>query len=88
MRSIQGTFAWRVTGEVYFRRMTNHSATKVIDCYFCSSELEHCHGVAIMIEESVYVCSDDPDCVLAAELHGHMVIDDNADAYVEFPIAG
>jgi hypothetical protein len=41
-----------------------------------------------MIEESVYVCSDDPDCVLAAELHGHMVIDDNDDAYVEFPVAG
>jgi hypothetical protein len=88
MRSIQGTIAWDVTGSNYLRCMAHNTTTNVTDCYFCIGELEHCHGVAIMIEEFVYVCSDDPDCRLAAELHGHMVVDDEPVAYAEFPIAG
>jgi hypothetical protein len=30
--------------------------------------LEHCHGVAIIVDEIV-VCSEGPDCDVSSELH-------------------
>jgi hypothetical protein len=67
--------------------MAHRTTTNVTDCHYCLGELEHCHGAAIMIEESVYVCSDDPDCLLAAGLHAHIVIDDEPARPAEFSIA-
>jgi hypothetical protein len=37
-------------------------------CTQCDDNLEHCHGVAIIVDEIV-VCSDDPDCTVASESH-------------------
>jgi hypothetical protein len=41
-------------------------------CLECDEDLEHCHGVAIIVSEGIYECSDDPDCQLGIELHFFM----------------
>jgi hypothetical protein len=38
-------------------------------CTDCDQNLEHCHGTAIVEGDGSYVCSDDPDCRMAIELH-------------------
>jgi hypothetical protein len=38
-------------------------------CPECVADLEHCHGAAIVEEDGSYACSDDPECLLAIELH-------------------
>ena len=38
-------------------------------CTDCVEDLEHCHGTAIIRDDGSHVCSDDPDCSLAVELH-------------------
>jgi hypothetical protein len=37
-------------------------------CTLCDDNLEHCHGVAIIVDEIV-VCSDDPNCEVSGDLH-------------------
>jgi hypothetical protein len=44
-------------------------------CTHCDDNLEHCHGVAIIVEEIV-VCSDDPDCNVSSELHHFLAFEE------------
>ncbi len=39
-----------------------------VSCTYCDGDLEHCHGVAVAGELSA-MCSEDPDCRVAVELH-------------------
>jgi hypothetical protein len=52
-----------------------HVLEAQISCASCLSDLEHCHGVAIVAESDV-VCSDDPDCTVAADLHHFISYED------------
>jgi hypothetical protein len=44
-------------------------------CTLCDDNLEHCHGVAIIVDEIV-VCSDDPDCDVSSELHHYVAFEE------------
>ena len=48
----------------------------LITCTSCEQELQHCHGTSIMIDESTYVCSDDPDCTLEVAEHWFVIVDE------------
>jgi hypothetical protein len=52
-----------------------HSPESIVACDFCLGDLEHCHGVAI-VTEFAFACSDDPDCVVAADLHHFISYED------------
>jgi hypothetical protein len=39
-----------------------------VSCTYCDDDLDHCHGVAVVSETNA-VCSEDPDCRVAVELH-------------------
>jgi hypothetical protein len=39
------------------------------DCILCDEDLQHCHGTAIMIDDNLYECSDDPECTIGADEH-------------------
>lgn len=52
-----------------------HVFEETVTCESCLADLEHCHGVAVVTEFEV-VCSDDPDCTLAAELHHFISYED------------
>ena len=44
------------------------SLTWSVSCAYCDDDLEHCHGVAVVGEMNT-MCSEDPDCRVAIELH-------------------
>jgi hypothetical protein len=44
-------------------------ATGIEICSDCDQDLEHCHGTAIIREDGLHECSEDPECRLAIELH-------------------
>ena len=78
MRSTSVAIQWSVTTPRYLQDMSELTSTT--HCGLCLDGLEHCHGAAIAIDESAYVCSDDTDCVLASELHWFIVHEQNSDA--------
>jgi hypothetical protein len=45
-------------------------------CTSCESDLQHCHGTALVSGGS-HVCSDDPDCALSVEEHWFVALDEN-----------
>jgi hypothetical protein len=45
-------------------------------CTACVMDYQHCHGTALVTDESTYVCSDDPDCTLAIDEHWFVSIAD------------
>jgi hypothetical protein len=44
-------------------------------CTYCDDDLDHCHGVAI-VSDGTSVCSEDPDCRVAIELHQFVSFDE------------
>jgi hypothetical protein len=46
-----------------------------VSCTHCDNDLEHCHGVAVVSEWSA-MCSEDPDCRVAVELHQFISYDE------------
>jgi hypothetical protein len=46
-----------------------------VSCSYCDDDLEHCHGVAVVSDVNA-VCSDDPDCRIAVELHHFVSYDE------------
>jgi hypothetical protein len=49
--------------------------TWIIACTLCDDDLEHCHGVAVVSDMSA-MCSEDPDCRVAIELHQFVSFDE------------
>jgi hypothetical protein len=45
-------------------------------CPRCDDYLEHCHGVAV-VRDMNSMCSEDPDCHVAIELHQFVSYDDS-----------
>ena len=43
-------------------------------CSSCESDLQHCHGTAL-VREGCHVCSDDPDCMLGVDEHWFVAVD-------------
>ena len=48
----------------------------VLVCLHCDQDLVHCHGTAIVNVDQSHVCSDDPECHLAVELHFFISVSD------------
>jgi hypothetical protein len=48
----------------------------VITCAGCDEQLQHCHGTAVIIDETTHVCSDDPDCTLEVAEHWFVSLDE------------
>jgi hypothetical protein len=46
-------------------------------CAGCDEQLQHCHGTAIILEGTMHVCSDDPDCTLDVAEHWFVSLDVN-----------
>ena len=47
----------------------------VVLCTLCDDHLQHCHGTAIVMDDT-HVCSDDPDCTLNVNEHWFMSVED------------
>jgi hypothetical protein len=51
------------------------SLTWTFSCTYCDDDLDHCHGVAVVSEMGA-LCSEDPDCRVAIELHQFVSYDE------------
>jgi hypothetical protein len=61
-----------VAPPTYLGLMAQSQLAEVLEwsasCTHCDNNLDHCHGVAVVNEWSA-MCSEDPDCRVAIELH-------------------
>ncbi len=68
-----------VAPPIYLGRMAHsqlaESLTWSVSCTYCDDDLEHCHGVAVVSDTSA-MCSEDPDCRVAIELHQFVSFDE------------
>jgi hypothetical protein len=60
---------------LYLGLMSLLEATNT-ECASCDARLAHCHGTAIVIDDTTHVCSDDPDCTLDVDEHWFVSLDD------------
>jgi hypothetical protein len=65
-----------VTGPLYVGIMSLQPIAS-ISCVWCDAQLQHCHGTAIVLDDTTRVCSDDPDCTLDVDEHWFIALDED-----------
>lgn len=64
------TVPGRVTSKSYLGSMALPlRKVQPIICAACENDLQHCHGTAIVVDETTHICSDDPDCIVSIDEH-------------------